>query len=252
MKRLIVILTLSVICLLSGCGAKDKEIASAYMEKVSQLDDHLPTMQEVKALDSEYYNLTSKQKELVSNYGIVKKYLSLNLDEINMLQDKIDNSISQDSIPYKEVMEIENDYEALTDEEKSYIKNIDDLQKFKTLDEYDKAAIVAVNFLKNVLKDGNSLELQEINIKKEGGYYVKINYSATNSFGGRKEDVACLDVTTKYEAGLIALSLLFGDFDESSNTLLGGYIGFDTEEHPVDCDKIMDNLDVDVKVEQAL
>ena len=169
-----------------------------------------------------------------------------------MLQDKIDNSISQDSIPYKEVMEIENDYEALTDEEKSYIKNIDDLQKFKTLDEYDKSAIVAVNFLKNVLKDGNSLELQEINIKKEGGYYVKINYSATNSFGGRKEDVACLDVTTKYEAGLIALSLLFGDFDESSNTLLGGYIGFDTEEHPVDCDKIMDNLDVDVKVEQAL
>ena len=251
MKKIITVLILASVFALSGCGAKDKEIANEYMAKVNQLEDHLPTMQEVKELDSEYYNLTSKQKDLVSNYGIVKKYLSLDLDKINTLQEKINSCISQTSIPYKEVIEIENNYKSLTSEEQSYIKDIDELQKFKELDEWDKAAIVAVNFLKGVLKDGDSLEVDEINIKKEGFYYVKINYSATNSFGGRKEDTACIDITTEYKSGLIALSLLFGDFDESSNTLLGGYIGFDVEEHPVDCDKIMDNFDVDIENEST-
>ena len=252
MKKIILTLILTITFFLSGCGAKNQNIANEYMEKVNQLENHLPTSQEIKELDYEYYNLTSKQKDLVSNYGIVKKYLSLNLDKINELQTKINDILSQESVQYKEVIELENIYESLSSEEQSYIENIEELQKLKELDEWDKAAIVAVNFLKSVLKDGNSLELIEIDIKEEGLYYVKINYSATNSFGGRKEDIVCIDVTSEFETGLIALSLLNGNFSKSSNTLLGGYIGFDVEEHSVDCDKIMDNLDVDIKAEQTL
>lgn len=62
----ILLLTTSLLC---ACGnSKNQKIAAEYMEKVNQLDNgQLPSVQEVKDLDAEYYNLTPKQKELVTN-----------------------------------------------------------------------------------------------------------------------------------------------------------------------------------------
>ena len=214
----ILLLTTSLLC---ACGnSKNQKIAAEYMEKVNQLDNgQLPSVQEVKDLDAEYYNLTPKQKELVTNYGIVKKYLDLDIELINSLQEKIDSALSKSNVAYKDVKEIE--------------------------DEYDKVSIVATRFLKESLKNSDSLQVEEINVKKNGNYYVKVNYSATNSFGGRKDDVACLDVSTTYKIGLIGLSSIVGNFDEGSNKLLGGYLGFKNPEISVDPDKVLDNLDLE-------
>ena len=63
MKKIILTLILTITFFLSGCGAKNQNIANEYMEKVNQLENHLPTSQEIKELDYEYYNLTSKQKD---------------------------------------------------------------------------------------------------------------------------------------------------------------------------------------------
>lgn len=245
-KKCILILTLvSLNILLCSCGnSKNETIAKEYMDKVEQLNQGgVPTLQEVKNLDTEYYNLTPKQKELVTNYGTVKKYLELNLDSIHSVQSDIDSGLAQVKMTYKDIKNIEERYNKLSSEEKEYIANIDQLSKFKELDEYDKASVVAARFLKQSLKNGDSMEVSEINVKKEGIYYVKINYSATNSFGGRKDDVACLDVAKNFEIGIIGLSALLGNFEEASNTCLGGYIGFKTNEIPVDCDKVLDNID---------
>ena len=145
--------------------------------KVNQLDNgQLPSVQEVKDLDAEYYNLTPKQKELVTNYGIVKKYLDLDIELINSLQEKIDSALSKSNVAYKDVKEIEDEYDNMASDEQKYISKIDQLDKFKELNEYDKASIVATRFLKESLKNSDSLQVEEINVKKNGNYYVKVNY----------------------------------------------------------------------------
>ena len=229
-----------------GCGnSKNEKITTEYMEKVEALDQNgLPSVQDVKSLDEEYYNLTPKQKELVTNYGTVKKYLDMDLDNIKSIQERVDQILAEDKVSYKDVVEIEEKYNQMPSNEQTYITGIDQLEKYKELDEYEKVAIVATRFLKQSLKNGSSMEVEEINVKKEGNYYVKINYSATNGFGGRKDAVACLDVTSKYMPGLIGLTSLTGGFEEGSNTLLGGYLGFGAKEVSVDPDKILANIDV--------
>lgn len=69
----ILLLTTSLLC---ACGnSKNQKIAAEYMEKVNQLDNgQLPSVQEVKDLDAEYYNLTPKQKELVGLSSIVGNF----------------------------------------------------------------------------------------------------------------------------------------------------------------------------------
>ena len=242
-KKIIGALLISTV-LLCSCG-KNEKIANEYMEKINQLESsQLPSVQDVKKLDEEYYNLTPKQKELVTNYGTVKKYLDMDLEKLNNIQNQVNELLSKDDVSYADVKNVEKEYDELSSDEKTYISKIDELDKYKELNEYDKAAIVAVRYLRDCLKNSNSLEVEEINVKKNGNYYVKVNYSATNSFGGRKDDVSCLDVSSTFQLGLIGLSSLTGKFDEGSNTLLGGYLGFKNEEIPVDPEKVMDNIEL--------
>lgn len=240
-KILIVGVLMLFVVSLSACGSK--QAATDFMDKVALLEEKkLPTLKEVNELEEQYNNLTPKQKEYVTNYGTVEKFLDMDLDGLNELQADIDHAISSE-VAYSEILEIEQRYETFSSSEKEYIENIDKLEKYKQLDEYEKAAVVATRYLRNTLKNSSSLELEEINVKKEGNYYVKINYSATNGFGGRKDDVACLDVSTSFKIGIIGLSSLMGNFEEASNTCLGGYLGFNCTEVPVDCDKIFANID---------
>lgn len=240
-KTLVIGVVMLFMMLLSACG--NKKEANAFMNKVTLLEEKkLPTLKEVKELEKEYNDLTPKQKNYVTNYGSVEKFLDMDLDGMNALQTDINNALDN-TVSYAEVLDMERRYEALSSDEKEYISNIDKLEKYKSLNEYEKAAIVATRYLKNTLKNSSSLELDEINVKKEGNYYVKINYSATNGFGGRKDAVDCLDVAVDFKIGIIGLSSLMGNFEEASNTCLGGYLGFKCEEVSVDCDKILDNID---------
>lgn len=109
------------------------------MEKVEALDQNgLPSVQDVKSLDEEYYNLTPKQKELVTNYGTVKKYLDMDLDNIKSIQERVDQILAEDKVSYKDVVEIEEKYNQMPSNEQTYITGIDQLEKYKELDEYEK------------------------------------------------------------------------------------------------------------------
>lgn len=122
------------ILLLCSCNSKNKTISKEYMDKVDMLEQTgLLTLQEVKKLDTEYYNLTPKQKELVTNYGSVKMYLDLDLDSIHSIISDIDNGIAQNKIAYKDVKDIEDRFNKLTSEEKKHVLNIDQLGKFNKL-----------------------------------------------------------------------------------------------------------------------
>ncbi len=243
---LLILIVLFSIVLLCSCNSKNKTIAKEYMDKVELLNQgNIPTLQEVRNLDTEYYNLTPKQKELVTNYGTIKMYLDLDLDSIHSIQLDIDNGIAQNKILYKDVNNIEERYNKLSSEEKKYISNIDQLSKFKELGEYDKAAIVAVRYLRELLKSSDSMVVSEINGKKDGEFYfMKINYSATNDFGGRKDDVVCFDVSADFKIGIISVcTMIAGDFKETSDLYLNAYIeDFKSTEYPVDCDKVLDNI----------
>jgi hypothetical protein len=89
------------------------------------------------------------------------------------------------------------------------------------------------------------MAIYEINVKKEdGNYFIKINYSATNGFGGRKDDIVCLDVLAELKIGIISLFDTPNEFKETSDLYLEAYLNeFKSIEYPVDCDKILDNLD---------
>ena len=245
-NTLLFFIVLLSILLLCSCNSKNKTISKGYMDKVEMLKQNgVPTLQEVKNLDTEYYNLTPKQKELVTNYGTVKMYLDLDLDSIHSIISDIDNGIAQNKIAYKDVKDIEDRFSKLTSEEKKYVLNIDRLSKFKELNEYDKASIAAVKYLRQILKSSDSMTISEINAKKEeGNYFIKVNYSATNSFGGRNDDVVCLDVLSEFKIGFISLSDTPDEFRETSDLYLGAYLNeFKSIEYPVDCEKVLDNID---------
>jgi hypothetical protein len=243
---LILFLVLLSSLILCSCNSKNQTVAKEYMDKVELLNQGgIPTLQQVKDLDTGYYNLTPKQKELVTNYGTVKKYLDLDLDSIHSIQLDIDTVIAQSNTSYKDIKNIEERYNQLSSEQKTYILNIDQLVKFKELNEYDKASIIAIRYLKQMLKNSDSIKLSEINGKKEGTFYfIKINYSATNDFGGRKDNVVCLDVSDDYKIGIISLFDTADEFRETSDDYVKGYLEeIKSTEYPVDCDKVMDNID---------
>ncbi|RKD29401.1 hypothetical protein [Lacrimispora algidixylanolytica] len=242
--RVLIVVSLGILSLCS-CNSNNKTISKEYMDKVELLNQGgVPTLQEVKYLDTEYYNLTPKQKELVTNYGTIKKYLNLDLDSIHSIQSAIDNGIAQNKISYKEVSDIEERYNKLSSDEKNYVLNIDQLGKYKELNEYDKASIVAIRYLKQILKNSESIKVSELNGKKDGEwYFIKIKYSATNDFGGRKDDEACLDVSSEFKIGVISFFIENNDFKETSDSFLIGYKNdIKSSEVSIDSDKVLDNI----------
>lgn len=70
---------------------------------------------------------------------------------------------------------------------------------------FNKVAVTAVNILRENLKASDSLNLKSIQLKKDvyglyimyDVYFLKIEYSATNSFGGELDDVAYIGIDPK-------------------------------------------------------
>lgn len=146
MKKVIISFDILIfLLLLNGCSTHDEKIADAYMEKVIQIEsESIPTPEEITGLELEYQNLTEKQKKLITNYDVVKSLSKLNLESINYVQNQIDKIMYLEDTTYEVLESIKADYDALSNEEKTYIKNFEEVefQKGKILienKEYEKA-----------------------------------------------------------------------------------------------------------------
>lgn len=249
MKRVLLFLSLLVF-LMSGCSNKDKEIAGDVVEQINQIQaEGIPSQRIFDNIYDEYSNLTDKQKKLVENYEILDQYKGLNLDRIININDLIKQIETQDSVKYSKILEVEAEYNNLTKDDKEFIENYNIIEKAKELTEVEKAAVAAVNTIKDSLKDPSSLELVSISVKDElermNFYFVYITYSATNGFGARQEDKACLSITEEYEDPFYALAVLSGKVKDhlKSTSSFMEFIKSEKPEIEIDCDKILDNLE---------
>lgn len=227
----------------------NKIISKKYMDKVDILGQgDVVIYQSVKDLETEYHNLTDRQRKLVTNYEKVESYLVLNFDIIRDIQSDINNALSQYNVSYKTLNDIEERYNSLSLKEQKCIINMDQICKINELNEYEKAAIVAAKFLQQKQINSNNMKISGINVKKyRKKYYVKINYYVTDNLSESKEYVTCLDVKEDFTIGIVDLSgpdIKEGAFDRLSKICLDEYNGFSfkSEEMSLNVDKILVNI----------
>lgn len=111
-------------------------------------------------------------------------------EAVESLQHKIDKTLESESTPdYEDIVEIEELYDDLLNEEQSMITNYDKIKAMYAIDSNLVSCVYAANDLKDRLKNPNSLEIISAECYNEGeDTTVKIEYSAENIVGGTKED----------------------------------------------------------------
>lgn len=224
---------------------ENKRVADTFSQKLSKLEKDLPTRPELNALKAEYETLNAEQKSMVQHYELILTYENMNLEAMNDIQNSIDQ-IGPDT-SFGSLCVLKEEMNKLTTDERDCLQGADKIENAMEMTNYDKAGVAAARFLRNNLKNENSLEISDIRLKEEGGYYVVIDYHAMNGFGGINNDAICVDINKDYSTGLIALSLLTGRLKESSNINYRGYLGFKGEEIELDPEKIMYYIDTDVR-----
>lgn len=173
---------------LSACSPSkaDKEAAQAVSIKIAQMSENgFPTLSDTKALDIEYNNLTSKQKDLVDNYGVLQNFLSMDLDAMVVVQDGINSLSDGENIPYSELIAIQVKYDSLASNEQALITGYEKLNNLLALSQHDEAALVAAKFIMSYLKDENSMEITAAYVYDylSSMSIVAMDYQASNSFG---------------------------------------------------------------------
>lgn len=240
-KRFLTIVSALILLLaLSACG-KSKEatnvdtmIAGIDMSAVVQNRDAIQ-----EASDA-YDALTDEQKEEVEGYSAISSALN-----IIAVQDMTDALKVVQAPTQSQVDELETAYSALSEDEKTQVTGYEDAIALR---DCEIKAIQAVNQLSKFLKDSSSLELYNVYIKMDvetmPGDPVVIKYSATNGFGGRIDNTACLDINDSGEDSILNLSLLTGKGFESGQTInYTYYIQAPEAEIEIDCDRITNNRD---------
>ena len=204
-----------------------------------------------------YASLTENQKDDVTNYFTLlearEEYNAIVAEiENKKIASEIDEKIlgleKKEFLKQSEIDEVESMYEALTDEQKAFVSNYSKMENIKKLNKYEEYALSAVKLLKNYLKNSDSMKLSSITIAEcpskasLAPYYVRINYSATNSFGGAKDDTATIDVNEKGESPWWEMTALFGDLEEGEFQLYANYLKCVEKEYEIDCDRILANM----------
>lgn len=205
-----------------------------------------------------YMALTENQKDDVTNYYTLvearETYNSLVLEEENKkIASEINTMIleleKKDFLKQSEIDEIEEKYASLNDEQKAYVSNYEKMEEINKLNQYEEYALAAVKLLKNSLKNSDSLCLSSIKVAEcpskasVSPYFVRINYSATNSFGGAIDDTATIDINKDGKSGYWQMSAIFGNLDEVEFQLYANYLECVTNEYEVDCDRILKNME---------
>lgn len=181
------------------------------------------------------------------------------------VQRKIDKALESE-VTYTEFVEIREMYNDLLKAEQELITNYDKVQKQFDLSEQDVACIFAVNNLKDYLKNPSTLELisaEGYNVQSISSAIIfKLDYAAANDIGGTVENTHyCIVVVPSYDSNTNQWTCRFEEFydTERKTDIITGKNGAeefaiknynkaknDTNKSPIiiDCDKVMDNLNL--------
>ena len=263
MKRCLFV-TLLCMLFLVGCKSKAAKEVETLISNIGEVS--LESEDAILQAEEYYETLTDSQKDQVETYKTLvdarKQYDALveekkQAEELAAFEEKANELAGQTVKKQADIDEINKLYEALNDNQKSQLSDPELLSKAIELTDYEKAAVGAVQQLRGQLKNQDSLELSQVNVRIGGenttaAYYVLIKYSATNSFGAALDDTTCIDVTEDFSSLFWEMTRLFSrlganaDVDKQDMTIYNLYLHDSTDEMEVDCERIMENIDVDL------
>lgn len=218
---------------------RQREIAEidSWVEKV--YGGEIPTQVEYDEMVERFNNLGEDQAN-IKNADILKKFEAIDLDTITQISDKIDSL--DESSDFSKILEAKDDYEDLKENEKELvdIKKIDSLME---LSDIENAALAACNNIKLCMKNEDSFKVNEITVKddleKMNFYWVLIEYSGTNSFGGNLDKTSCFGMSEDFEDPFFPLAQITGVSKYLDSTVsYNEYTKCEKPEISVDTDKI--------------
>lgn len=242
-KLLLTIMSICILGMLSGCN------------EVEELNDKIEniiaskeiTQEQFDEVFSEYENLSDKQKERIENFGQIEKYKNVDIERINEINEVIKDIDRNTS--FNELLELKESIEQLNSNEKALVNNskIDEAIK---LNDIEKAAVVASQYVIKSLKSSESFELQSAKVindlEGDSKYYlVKLEYSAANSFDTQIDDESFQTINNKFENPWWGLALLGGNYKDALNctSFIQYYLTNNQSPTELDCDKIMYYID---------
>ncbi len=258
MKKKLLLLCLCCLILLTGCGKS--KVAKETETLINSIGEVNLSSEENIIKAEEYYDtLTDNQKDEVENYKILvdarKKLDSLKL--VDSFQTKANELVEEKVKKQSDIDELTKIYDSLSPEQLDSLEDKDIYEKAISLTDHEKAAISATQQLKKSLKNEDSLKLQSVNVvdgnsSTPSAYYVKLDYSASNSFGGTLDDTSYIDVSKNFGSSLWELGRGLGMLTGTENTLTELDINLTYSKRSnaavsVDCDRIMANIDTNVK-----
>ncbi len=202
----------------------------------------------IQEAEKKYDALTENQKDEVENYAVLKEARE-DFNNINIqaqIEEKIDELSKKDVRKQSDIEELEDLYSKLSDEQKANVNDGKGIDPVIQLTDIEKCALSAVKTLKSNLKNGDSLTLDSIevatgNSKAISPYYVLIEYSASNSYGGTLDDTATIDIGDDFESKWWSMSALLGGLDENELLLYSDYLKNADKKYDIDCERIEAN-----------
>ena len=235
--------------ILSFCSCVSK--ADRIHDKIAKLpeNDNI-SQEEIDSLLKEYNELSVEEKSRIKNDFILKRYENVDIEKVKAVEKDISNIKSTD--PFSDCISIIEEYNKLSKNEQAIVKNYDLLKEKLDLTDLEKVAVSAAKNIKKSLKSSGSLDIQSVDVmddlKGDSSYYlVRIEYSATNSFGAHIDDTSFQTINDKFENPWWALSLLNGDY--KSGLMQAPAIPFFKADQAVelDAEKIMYCIDKEIE-----
>lgn len=202
-----------------------------------------------------YDTLSEGQKDEVENYKVLidaREAFDLIQKEKNAaaIESQLNRRITSISTAkvkkQSDIDEIKNMCNSLpATSQAAFSSKIADAEK---LTEYEEKATIAIRALRNALKDSGSLVVHSISVGKGTSkalspFYVYVDYSANNSFGGTKDDSTAIDITSANVAGWWQMNHVFGGNNKQAElNLYNDWLNNCTEKEDLDVDRIMNNL----------
>ncbi|MBC8558188.1 zinc ribbon domain-containing protein [Jutongia hominis] len=201
---------------------------------------NLPSQDAYNQIISDYNSLSDTDKTEIGNWKVVSNLKGIDLEKVNKISEKI-NKIS-DSSPFNEIVELKEEVDLLDSNVQQYIDS-SKLENLMKLTDIEEAALAACKNIKSVMKNQDSFEVQKVTVKndldKKNFYWVLVEYSGTNSFGGTLDKTSCFGITSDFEDPFFGLAQITGYTDYlDSTTSYNEYTKCTKKEEIVDPDKI--------------
>ena len=245
-KALLVVLSVLIIVTMAGCGKVD-----SVNEKIEAiLSTNEITQKQLDDVFNAYDELSDKEKAEVSNYNKIEKYRGVDIDKVNEINSEI--SVITEKTAFDKLLKLQEKVEDLSSKEKALI-DANKLENALTLKDIEKAAVAACQAIQSCLKNKSSFELESAKVINDLDgtthyYLVMIEYSATNSFGGRKDNTSFQTISKEFENPWLPLGLLTGKYEEAlqCSSFLQYYLLHDEDPAELNVDKILYYIEEDV------